>query len=256
MNCAPDTAPMDFAGAVTGGRRSCVCRGWAPAQFSSRSKFRLTHGRKPRRLWASRLATTINIVRFYEALPILLLTCQDPTAAEQRLDRRTGMGLRSVPRERAQCRRADSIVSASRSGLRDSASPSLQHYLNLQHRGTEGVARPVTARDSRFASGHYHGRPGDVSGNVDLKQLNKLWEEIRSDGAANRSRAPRRPPGSIPHARHHITAASRRCVGRKTGRRAVGIAENLDRPGGAARSSLSLGNLLRKRVVHLQTILF
>ena len=33
--------------------------------------------------WATRLATTINIIRFYEALPVLLLTCQDQNGHER-----------------------------------------------------------------------------------------------------------------------------------------------------------------------------
>ena len=125
--------------------------------------------------WSARLATTINIVRFYEALPVLLLTCRDATAANS-----------SVIAGQAW----DCVVCAE---TRSTSPSGLGLYAALGP-SRLGVALPPAFFESSDAE--FRGRgaadlgaildlhpavittPGDVSANAELKQLNKLWEEV------------------------------------------------------------------------------
>ena len=80
----PDAAAMDFAGEVT----AAVARAFVEAGADAiliREQVLPSLTAETAAEWAARLATTINIIRFYEALPVLLLTCQDATATNSKL---------------------------------------------------------------------------------------------------------------------------------------------------------------------------
>ena len=172
---APDIAPMDFAVAVTAAVAHAFVEAGADAIFV-REQVPPSLTAETATVWASRLATTINIVRFYEALPILLLTCQDPTAASNGLiagqawDCVLCPGTRSTPPSEFG---SFAALGPSRFGV--ALPPAL---FESAASGTEGVARPVTPAILDLHPAIIT-TAGDVSGNVDLKQLNKLWEEIR-----------------------------------------------------------------------------
>jgi hypothetical protein len=125
--------------------------------------------------WTTRLATTINIVRFYEALPVLLLTCQDMTAANSNL----------IAGQVWDCILCTETLSKSPQGFGSFAALSPSRL---------GVVLPPAAFASDALNSECAARlispsivdlhpavvttPGDVSANTDLKQLNKLWEEV------------------------------------------------------------------------------
>jgi len=127
--------------------------------------------------WNARLVTTINIVRFYEALPILLLTCRDATAAnssviagqawdcvvcaETRSTSPSGLGLYAA-------------LGPSRLGI--ALPPAV---FESGDTNAEGAARPVSPAILQLHPAVIT-TAGDVPVSVDLKQLNKLFGELCS----------------------------------------------------------------------------
>jgi uroporphyrinogen-III decarboxylase len=127
--------------------------------------------------WASRLAATINIVRFYEALPVLLLTSKTGILANRDVIFRPHWDCIVCPILDA----SEPGVLAKPSGLADSSF---------------GVALPVDSFESGAPSGNSNGdsmrraisnlqpaivtTAGDAPFAVDVERLNKLWEDIRS----------------------------------------------------------------------------
>jgi hypothetical protein len=127
--------------------------------------------------WAARLATAINIIRFYEALPVLLLTYPDATAANSSLI--AGQAWDCVlcaethsmlPHEFG----SFSALGPSRFGV---ALP--PDVFESDAMNSEGAVRPI-ARAILDLHPAVVTTAGDVSANADLKRLNKLWEEVCS----------------------------------------------------------------------------
>jgi uroporphyrinogen-III decarboxylase len=128
--------------------------------------------------WFSQLATTINIVRFYEALPVLLLTCREPPAANAE----------AIARQPADCVVCPLLDDAP-SYIAAISSLGLAHF---------GVALPPALFDSsassaadfddaaRRVSGLVSDvgpaivtTAGDLPATADMERLNKLWENVR-----------------------------------------------------------------------------
>ncbi len=126
--------------------------------------------------WMSRLATAINIVRFYEALPVLLLT--DPRSAEE--------NSALIARERW-----DAVVSPAFDEL---APERLEKFRGLMP-SRFGVALPPKQFEPGDTSGVGIGERvrgvvsrshpaivttgGDVPVTADMERLKKVWENIR-----------------------------------------------------------------------------
>jgi hypothetical protein len=107
--------------------------------------------------WASRLATTINIVRFYQALPVLLLPNAGPVAAN---------------RDAISQQAWDCVVC-----------PALAAPM-LDAPGHLGTALPLALFESepfrnQLASPIVVTTAGDVPVTADMERLNKVWETIR-----------------------------------------------------------------------------
>ncbi|HKV05001.1 MAG TPA: uroporphyrinogen decarboxylase family protein [Candidatus Acidoferrales bacterium] len=121
--------------------------------------------------WAARLATTINIIRFYQALPVLLLTCARSVAANREL-------ILGQPWE---C-----VVSTPLEGMHaDRAAPGAVRGVALP----VGAFEPGEAGEAVFEEALHSMRSapkpaivttaGDVPAMADMERLNKLWENIR-----------------------------------------------------------------------------
>jgi uroporphyrinogen-III decarboxylase len=128
--------------------------------------------------WFSRLETTINIVRFYEALPVLLLTCKEPPAANAE----------AIARQPADC-----VVCP----LLDEATPYIAAISSLGL-SRFGIALPPELFDSGASSAANFEdavrrvaglvsdvgpaivtTAGDLPAAADMERLNKLWENVR-----------------------------------------------------------------------------
>lgn len=127
--------------------------------------------------WSSRLATAINIVRFYEALPVLLLTCS-------RSINQSSAAIAAQPWDCVVC----PIV-------RGTTAESLRELSNLGP-ARFGMALPTDAFETGTAAGAgletflpsaiSDLRPsivttaGDVPAAADMERLKKVWETIRN----------------------------------------------------------------------------
>ena len=172
----PDAAAMDLAGEATAAFARSFVEAGAEVIFI-REQVLPSLTPESAAEWSARLATTINIVRFYEALPVLLLTCQDAAAANG-----------SVIAGRAW----DCVVCAETSSTPPSG---LGSYAALGP-SRLGVALPPAVFESGDTNTEGAGRPvssaildlhpavittaGDVPASVDLKKLNKLCGELCS----------------------------------------------------------------------------
>jgi hypothetical protein len=172
---APSSAAMEFAGEVA----AAVARAFVEAGASAifvRERIRSSLAAETAAEWVSRLATTINIIRFYEALPVLLLPYQEPTAANNSL----------IAEQAGDCVLCAEARSMSPSGFGSFAALGPSRF---------GVALPPAV----FACGASHTEEvaglispaildlhpavittaGDVPAGVDLKLLNRLSDAVR-----------------------------------------------------------------------------
>jgi uroporphyrinogen-III decarboxylase len=123
--------------------------------------------------WNSSLASTVNIIRFYEALPILLVT--DPGADEANRSE-----VFSQIRDCIVCPVANSAESARTGDSAAERSPLGGVALPLELFNSQ--ESPAEAADEALRRMISNGNPavittaGDVAATVDVKRLNKIWE--------------------------------------------------------------------------------
>ena len=176
LDRAPDAAAMDLAGEVTAAVARAFVEAGAEIIFICEQVLPPLTAESAAE-WTARLATTINIIRFYEVLPVLLLTCQDVTAANSSLI--AGQAWDCVLCTETHSRLPHGFgsfaaLSPSRLGVVLPPAAFASSALN-----SEGAVRPIS-RAILDLHPAVITTPGDVSANADLKQLNKLWEEVRS----------------------------------------------------------------------------
>jgi uroporphyrinogen-III decarboxylase len=127
--------------------------------------------------WASRLATTINIVRFYEALPVLLLTRKSSIIANRDVISRLHWDC-------VVCPVLDSVESDG--AVKPSQFGKALFGIALPPEIFEPGERCDAASGESIRSAISNLRPaivttaGDVPATVDVERLNKLWEDIHS----------------------------------------------------------------------------
>jgi hypothetical protein len=171
LDRAPDAAALDLAGEVTAAVARAFVEAGADAIFIREQVLPLLTAETAAQ-WATRLATTINIIRFYEALPVLLLTCQEATAAnssliaEQKWDCVLCPETRSMPPSGLV---SFAALGPSRFGV--ALPPAVAEFDTLN---SEGAARPDTTAIHDLHPAVIT-TAGDVPASVDLKRLNKLW---------------------------------------------------------------------------------
>jgi len=125
--------------------------------------------------WSSRLATTINVARFYQALPVLLLTCKDAVAAnreaivQQPWDCVVCPALEGIAQHSA----AFSAMEPARLGI---ALPPAVFDSGRPHAADFDESLRQTVSDLRPA---IITTAGDVPASADVERLNKLWENVR-----------------------------------------------------------------------------
>jgi len=172
---APYSAAMEFAGEVA----SAVARAFVEAGAGAifiREQIRSSLTAETAAEWASRLATTINIIRFYEALPVLLLTCEDSTAANSSLIAGQAWDCVLCPEARSISPSefgSFAMLGPSRFGV---ALPSA--VFTSEASNTEEVAGPVTPAILDLYPAVIT-TAGDVPASADLKLLNRLWDSVR-----------------------------------------------------------------------------
>jgi hypothetical protein len=170
LDRAPDATALDLAGEVT----AAVARAFVEAGADAiliREHVLPSLTAETAAQWATRLATTINIVRFYEALPVLLLTCQDATPANGSLI--AGQKWDCVLCAETRQMSPDKFGSFSSLGPSRFGVALPQSEFESGALISEGVAGPGSAENLVL-------RPavittsGDLSANADLKRLNEL----------------------------------------------------------------------------------
>ena len=170
LDRAPDAAALDLAGEVTAAVARAFVEAGADAIFI-REQVLPSLTAETSAQWSARLATTINIIRFYEALPVLLLTCQDAATANS-------SSIAGLKWNCVLCVETHSI-SSDKLGSFATLAPSRL-----------GVALPPSMFESDALISEEVGGPGsteildlhpavittagDVSQNADLKRLNEL----------------------------------------------------------------------------------
>jgi hypothetical protein len=170
LDRSPDGAALDLAGEVTAAVARAFVEAGADAIFIHERVLPLLTAETAAQ-WARRLATTINIIRFYEALPVLLLTCQDETAANSSL-------IAVQKWDCVLCVETQSMSSGKFASF-DSLGPSKlgvalpTSIFESDALTSEGVAWPVSAENLGLHSAVIT-TAGDVSANADLKRLNEL----------------------------------------------------------------------------------
>jgi Uroporphyrinogen decarboxylase (URO-D) len=128
--------------------------------------------------WFSQLATTINIIRFYDALPVLLLTCKDPPGANAEAIARQPAGcvvcpsLDDIPPYIA----AISSLGLARFGV--ALPPKLFDADESSAADFEDAMRRVSGVVSDLGPAIIT-TAGDLSAAADMERLNKLWENVR-----------------------------------------------------------------------------
>jgi hypothetical protein len=170
LDRAPDAATLDLAGEVTAAVARAFVEAGADAIFIREHVLPLLTAETAAQ-WATRLATTINIIRFYEALPVLLLTCRDATAANSSL-------IAAQKWDCVLCAETHSMspgkfgsfapLGPSRLGV--ALPPSIFESDALI---SEGVAGPDSAEILDLHPAVIT-TAGDLSANADLKRLNEL----------------------------------------------------------------------------------
>jgi len=176
LDRAPDAAAMDLAGEVTAAVARAFVEAGADAIFI-REQVLPSLTAETAAQWTTRLATTINIIRFYEALPVLLLACQDATAANSSLIAGQAWDCVLCAETRSMSpSEFGSFAALGPSRLGVALPPAVFESDALN---TEGAARTVTPAILDLHPAVIT-TAGDVSANADLKKLNKLWEEVCS----------------------------------------------------------------------------
>lgn len=123
--------------------------------------------------WSSSLSSVVNIIRFYEALPILLVT--DPSAA-----RANRNNLFSQIQDCIVCPTADISEPAPMSG--GAGEQTFRQGTALPIELFDSQDLPDAASDEALRRMISNGNPavittaGDVDATVDVKRLNKIWE--------------------------------------------------------------------------------
>jgi hypothetical protein len=172
---APNSAAMELAGEVA----TAVARAFVEAGASTifvRERIPSSLAADTAAEWVSHLATTINIIRFYEALPVLLLPCQDPPAANNS----------SIVGQAADCVLCAEARSMSPSGFGSFAALGPSRFgvalppavFSSEASNTEEVAGPVSPAILDLHPAVIT-TAGDVPATVDLKLLNRLWDAVR-----------------------------------------------------------------------------
>jgi hypothetical protein len=170
----PAAAAMDLAAEVTAAVARAFVEAGADAIFI-REQVLPSLTAETAAEWTKRLATTINIVRFYEALPVLLLICQDITAANSSLIAGQAWDCVLCAKTRSMSRgRFGPFAALGPSKLGVALPPAV---FESDGANTEGVARSVSSEILDLHPAVIT-TAGDVSVSVDLKQLNKVWEEF------------------------------------------------------------------------------
>lgn len=172
----PNAAAMDLAAEVTAAVARAFVEAGAEVIFIREQVLPLLTAETAAE-WAMRLATAINIVRFYDALPVLLLTCQDATAANSSL----------IAGQAWDCVLCTEMRSISPSAFGSFAAPGPSKLgvalppamFESEALNSEGAARPILSAILDLHPAVIT-TTGDVGANADLKQLNKLWEEVCS----------------------------------------------------------------------------
>lgn len=181
LDRAPDAAALDFAGEATATVARAFVEAGADAIFIREQVLpQLTAETAAQ--WATRLATTINIVRFYEALPVLLLTCQDATAANSRLIAGQQWDcVLCVETHSMSPGKFGSFASLGPSRLGVALPPSIFESDPLISEGEKGPGW-VEHLDPHPA---VITTAGDVSANADMKRLNELGRRRFGSNAAD-----------------------------------------------------------------------
>ena len=170
----PDAAAMDLAGEVTAAVARAFVEAGADAIFI-REQVLPPLTAETAAEWSTRLATTINIIRFYEALPVLLLTCQNAMAANSSLiagqewDCVLCPEMRSIPPSGF-----GSFAALRPSRLGVALPPAMFESDTLNTEGAAGLVSPAIL-DLQAA---VITTAGDVPASVNLKMLNRLWDAV------------------------------------------------------------------------------
>jgi uroporphyrinogen decarboxylase-like protein len=171
----PDAAAMNLAGEVT----AAVARAFVEAGADTifvREQVPPTLTAETVAEWALRLATTINIVRFYDALPVLLLTCRDSMGTISSLIAGQAWGCILCPETRSMSPSGFKSLAAlgpSRFGV--ALPPAV---FTSEASNTEEVAGPVSPAILDLHPAVIT-TAGDLPASVDLKPLNRLWDAVR-----------------------------------------------------------------------------
>ncbi len=125
--------------------------------------------------WSSRLATTINVSRFYQALPVLLLTCRDAIASNHQAIVQQPWDCVVCPMLEgiAQHRAPFSAIEPARLGI---ALPPATFDPGLSPADDFDESLRQIVSDLRPA---ILTTAGDVPAAADMERLNKLWENVR-----------------------------------------------------------------------------
>lgn len=172
----PGAATMDLAGDVT----ASVAREFVEAGADTiliREQVLPSLSAETAADWATRLATTINIIRFYGALPVLLLPCQDAMAANSRLVAGQNWGCILCPETHSITPtglESFAALEPSRLGLALPSAIFESGAANVEG-GAESVSHAILGSHPAVVT-----TACDMPANVDLKRLNKLWEEVCS----------------------------------------------------------------------------
>lgn len=174
LDRVPDAEALDLSGEVTAAISRAFVEAGADVIFI-REQVLPSLTPETAAEWAARLATTINIIRFYEALPVLLLTCQDAAAANsslisgQKWDCVLCAEMRSMSQDKCG---SFAALGPSRIGI--ALPPSMFESDALVSKGTAGPS----------SSGNLDSLPavittaGDISANADLKRLNEVGRNL------------------------------------------------------------------------------
>ena len=123
--------------------------------------------------WASRLAATINIIRFYEALPVVLLTCPRSVAANSDVIAKQAWDCVICPvldGAGSEVLGGIAAMGPAKLGIAlapkafEPGAPSLDESI----RGVVSNLRPAIVTTA-----------GDVSSTADMERLKRFWEDIR-----------------------------------------------------------------------------
>ncbi len=181
LDRAPDAAALDLAGEVAAAVARAFVEAGADAIFIREEALpQLTPETAAQ--WTMRLATTINIIRFYEALPVLLLACQDAAAANSSLIAATKWDcVLCIETHSMSSGKFGSFASLGSSRLGVAFPPSIFEPNALIPEGEMGPGS-VENLDPHPA---VITTAGDVSANADMKRLNELGRRRFGSNAAD-----------------------------------------------------------------------